>query len=305
MSPAPATATPEEIRDVNTRYHDGAAADYDAKWGITFDDLGTQMVVAKLEKAIGGPVPTFESSLELGCGTGYFTLNLMRGGYINEATCTDIAPGMVETLERNADALGLAVTTRVCDAEALPFADDSFDLVIGHAVLHHIPDLDQAWREIHRVLRPGGLAVFAGEPSERGDKLANIPKSLAWRAAPLWRRALRAAPAQEGHQDGGADNHAMEAFVDVHAFTPDVLSASPRAAGFTDVRVSGEELLANWFGWTNRALEASADGDTVPMWWKQYAFRGYMTLQKVDRALLEGRLPAGIFYNLMISARAS
>jgi len=302
--PAPATATPDEIRDVNTRYHDGAAADYDAKWGITFDDLGSSMVLAKIEKALGGPLPEIERSLELGAGTGYFTLNLMRAGHIAQATCTDIAPGMLTALEANAQALGLVVTTAVCDAEALPFESGSFDLVLGHAVLHHIPDLRQAWKEIHRVLRPGGIAVFAGEPSERGDRIANVPKTLAWRAAPLWRRALRASAATEGHQDGGAENHAMEAFVDVHAFTPGELSAPAKAAGFSDVRVSGEELLANWFGWTNRALESSADPETVPMWWKQYAFHGYMNLQKVDRALLEGRLPASIFYNLMIAARA-
>lgn len=302
--PAPATATAEEIRDVNTRYHDGAAADYDSKWGITFDELGTSMVLAKLEKALGGPLPKIGRSLELGAGTGYFTLNLLREGLIEEATCTDIAPGMLKALDANAASLGLDVNTVVCDAEDLPFDDDSFDLVLGHAVLHHIPNLGQAWKEIHRVLRPGGIAVFAGEPSERGDRIANVPKALAWRVSPLWRRALRATQASEGHQDGGAENHAMEAFVDVHAFTPGELSAPAKAAGFSDVRVSGEELLANWFGWTNRALEASADPATVPMWWKQYAFHGYMNLQKVDRALLEGRLPASIFYNLMISARA-
>lgn len=302
--PAPATATAEEIRDVNTRYHDGAAADYDSKWGITFDELGTSMVLAKLEKALGGPLPKIGRSLELGAGTGYFTLNLLREGLIEEATCTDIAPGMLKALDANAASLGLDVNTVVCDAEDLPFDDDSFDLVLGHAVLHHIPNLGQAWKEIHRVLRPGGIAVFAGEPSERGDRIANVPKALAWRVSPLWRRVLRATQASEGHQDGGAENHAMEAFVDVHAFTPGELSGPAKAAGFSDVRVSGEELLANWFGWTNRALEASADPATVPMWWKQYAFHGYMNLQKVDRALLEGRLPASIFYNLMISARA-
>lgn len=301
--PAPATATAEEIRDVNTRYHDGAAADYDSKWGITFDELGTSMVLAKLEKALGGPLPKIGRSLELGAGTGYFTLNLLREGLIEEATCTDIAPGMLKALDANAASLGLDVNTVVCDAEDLPFDDDSFDLVLGHAVLHHIPNLGQAWKEIHRVLRPGGIAVFAGEPSERGDRIANVPKALAWRVSPLWRRVLRATQASEGHQDGGAENHAMEAFVDVHAFTPGELSGPAKAAGFSDVRVSGEELLANWFGWTNRALEASADPATVPMWWKQYAFHGYMNLQKVDRALLEGRLPASIFYNLMISAR--
>lgn len=302
--PAPATATAEEIRDVNTRYHDGAAADYDSKWGITFDELGTSMVLAKLEKALGGPLPKIGRSLELGAGTGYFTLNLLREGLIEEATCSDIAPGMLKALDANAASLGLDVNTVVCDGEDLPFDDDSFDLVLGHAVLHHIPNLGQAWEEIHRVLRPGGIAVFAGEPSERGDRIANVPKALAWRVSPLWRRALRATQASEGHQDGGAENHAMEAFVDVHAFTPGELAGPAKAAGFSDVRVSGEELLANWFGWTNRALEASADPATVPMWWKQYAFHGYMNLQKVDRALLEGRLPASIFYNLMISARA-
>jgi hypothetical protein len=39
------------------------------------------------------------------------------------------------------------------------------------------------------------------------------------------------------------------------------------------------------------------------MFWRQYAFRGYLALQKVDRGLLEGRLPATIFYNLLLSAR--
>jgi hypothetical protein len=70
------------------------------------------------------------------------------------------------------------------------------------------------------------------------------------------------------------------------------------------VRIRGEELLANWFGWTNRGLEASADPDTVPMAWRQYAYHGYIALQKVDRALLEPRLPPAIFYNLMIAGRS-
>ncbi len=48
---APATA--EEIRDVNTRYHDGAAAGYDAKWGIDFGEIGQAQVLGKLRKALG------------------------------------------------------------------------------------------------------------------------------------------------------------------------------------------------------------------------------------------------------------
>jgi hypothetical protein len=43
--------------------------------------------------------------------------------------------------------------------------------------------------------------------------------------------------------------------------------------------------------------------EEIPDLWRQYAFRGYLALQKVDRGLLEGRLPATIFYNLLLSAR--
>ncbi len=73
--------------------------------------------------------------------------------------------------------------------------------------------------------------------------------------------------------------------------------------GFADVDIRGEELLANWFGWTNRALEATAEPEDVPMWWRQYAYRGYLALQAVDRGVLEPRLPPAIFYNLMIAAK--
>jgi SAM-dependent methyltransferase len=301
MSPAPGTA--EEIRDVNTRYHDGAAADYDAKWGIDFGEIGRTQVLGKLRKALDGELRSFDRALELGAGTGYFSLNLLQAGVISQATCTDISQGMVDALARNADLLDLEVDARIADAEALPFEDASFDLVFGHAVLHHLPDLDQAWREIHRVLAPGGVAVFAGEPSEYGDRIANVPKRAASRVAPVWRTLMRAQPASEGNLDGGAENHQLESMVDVHAFTPDQLSAGPRAAGFAGVRVRGEELLANWFGWANRALEATADPETVPWAWKMYAFKGYVGLQHVDRVLLETRLPPAVFYNLMITAQ--
>ncbi len=75
-----------------------------------------------------------------------------------------------------------------------------------------------------------------------------------------------------------------------------------RAAGFQDVRVTGEELLANWFGWANRTLEATADPEDVPWAWRLYAYRGYLLLQELDRRLLESRLPPAIFYNLMLAA---
>ncbi|HEX6390619.1 MAG TPA: class I SAM-dependent methyltransferase [Solirubrobacteraceae bacterium] len=301
--PSPATATAEEIRDVNTRYHDGAAADYDAKWGIDYGDIGRAQVLQKVQKALGGKPGVFSRSLEIGAGTGYFTLNLMQAGVVREAVCSDISAGMLDALSVNATRLGLSVETAVADAEALPFADESFDLVLGHAVLHHLPDLHQAFGEFFRVLRPGGVVVFAGEPSRVGDRIAAVPKGAALRAAPVWRALLRARPAPAGHADGGAENHKLESVVDVHAFVPADLARFARFAGFGDVQVRGEELLANWFGWANRALESTAEPSDVPWAWRQYAYRGYIALQSVDRRLLEPRLPPALFYNLMLSAR--
>src|SRR3954462_5304080 len=134
-----------EILDVNRRYHDVAADDYDAKWGIDFGEVGAAQVLGKLAKLLGGRPGPFARSLEIGAGTGYFSLNLLRAGVVREAVCTDISPGMLRTLEANAARLGLGVETAACDAEALPFADESFDLVLGHAVLHHLPDLPAAF----------------------------------------------------------------------------------------------------------------------------------------------------------------
>ncbi len=298
-----APGTPDAIRQVNARYHDGAAADYDQKWGIDWGAVGREQVIGKVRKALGASPPLFESSLEVGAGTGYFSLHLLMAGVTLAATCTDISPGMIDALNANARRLRLDVDARVADAEALPFEDGTFDLVLGHAVLHHLPDLDRAFAEFHRVLRPGGWIVFAGEPSRYGDRIANVPKRVATAAAPAWRAAIRAGKAQAGHSDGGELNHELEQHVDVHAFTPRDLARHARRAGFEDVNVRGEELLANWFGWTNRALETTAVAEDVPMAWKQYAFHGYLALQKVDGALLEPRLPAALFYNLLLSAR--
>jgi ubiquinone/menaquinone biosynthesis C-methylase UbiE len=297
---APATA--EQIREVNTRYHDAAAEGYDAKWGIDFAELGRSQVTMKLRKALGREPGRFARALEVGAGTGYFSLNLMREGIVGEATCMDISPGMLDTLQANASRLGLEVTTLAADAEELPLEDASFDLVFGHAVLHHIPHLDRAFAEFRRVLRPGGWLAFAGEPSRYGDRLAAIPKRGATALAPAWRAAIGAGANPEANPCGNGD-HGLEAFVDVHAFAPAELRRFAAGAGFESVRVRGEELLASWFGWANRTLEATADPEQVPWLWRQYAYRGYLLLQRLDRDLLERRLPPEIFYNLMIAAR--
>jgi len=299
--PAPPTAA--QIRQVNVSYHDAAAEEYDGKWGIDFGPTGQGQVLGKLRKALGwGGLPVFDRGLEIGAGTGYFTLNLMLAGVLREAVCTDISPGMLAALAANADELGLEVDTLAGDAERLAIPDESFDLVCGHAVLHHLPDLERAFAEFHRVLRPGGTLVFAGEPSRYGDRLAMLPKRAGLLAAPAWRRLVGAAvrPVPEAEQ---SDGHSLEGEVDVHAFAPADLRRLLRDAGFEQRRVGGEELLANAWGWGLRTVESSAEPESVPFRWRRFAFSSYIALQKVDTNLLEPRLPAELFYNLLVSGR--
>lgn len=306
---APPHRAETRIKDANVRYHDSAAASYDAKWGIDFGPTGQAQVRAKITKALGEwPQRPFGDALEIGAGTGYFSLNLLQLGLVERATAADISARMLAELRGSAKRLGLEVGTVELDAERLPFEDASFDLVFGHAVLHHIPRLEDAFAELHRVLRPGGALAFCGEPSRYGDLVAAVPKASAHAAAPLWRRlvgaAPRAAPDGHAHHDHDHDHAArLEHEVDVHAFSPGQLRHLLHDAGFGRVRIRGEELLSSMYGWVLRALEATADPAAVPAAWQSFAFRTYLALQRVDAALLEPRLPPDLFYNLVLSAR--
>src|SRR3954471_3986573 len=119
----------EKILNVNVRYHDLASESYDSKWGIDYGEKGAQQVLSKMRKTLGQPLRPMGRGLEIGAGTGYFSLNLLRQGLLSEATCTDVSPGMLERLAASAEWMHLDVDTVVCDAESLPFPSDSFDVV--------------------------------------------------------------------------------------------------------------------------------------------------------------------------------
>lgn len=302
--PASPAASPEHIKDVNTRYHDAAAGEYDAKWGIDFGATGQRQVRDKLEKALGGlDGERFPDALEIGSGTGYFSLNLLQMGVVERLTATDISPGMLSRLAETAESLGLEeVRTVRTEAEQLPFEDESFDLVFGHAVLHHIPDLQRAFAEFRRVLRPGGAIAFCGEPSRYGDRLAAAPKRAGMVVAPVWRRLVGARPRAVAETEL-SHGHSLEGEVDVHAFAPADLRRLLGEGGFERRRVGGEELLANAWGWGLRTVESSAEPESVSWSWRRFAFNSYIALQKLDTRLLEPHLPAELFYNLLLSAR--
>ena len=112
---------------------------------------------------------------------------------------------------------------------------------------------------------------------------------------------------RDAHGNGAAgapDDHALEALVDVHAFTPGELERHASAAGFADVRVRGEELLANWFGWFNRTVEATARARRHPARLVPATPTAATSRCRRSTARCWSRAcPAAGFYNLMLTAR--
>jgi SAM-dependent methyltransferase len=92
--------------------------------------------------------------LEIGSGTGVHARLLAGAGA--RLTAIDLTPTAVELTKRRLQLAGVDADVREADAESLPFADDSFDLVWSWGVIHHSEHTDRVVAEIARVLRPGG-----------------------------------------------------------------------------------------------------------------------------------------------------
>jgi ubiquinone/menaquinone biosynthesis C-methylase UbiE len=95
--------------------------------------------------------------LEIGVGMGADHVEWAKARP-RSLTGIDLTPRAVEHTRTRLGIYGLASDLRVADAERLPFADDSFDLIYSWGVLHHSPQTARAVDEVRRVLRPGGRA---------------------------------------------------------------------------------------------------------------------------------------------------
>ncbi len=112
--------------------------------------------------------------LDYGSGHGMAAVVLARRGA--RVTAFDLSPGYLEEAAARARANGVEVHAVQADGEHLPFADGAFDRIWGNAVLHHL-DIERAGRELYRVLRPDGVAVFC-EPFQL---LSMARRVLRWR----------------------------------------------------------------------------------------------------------------------------
>jgi SAM-dependent methyltransferase len=303
----PATAEQVEAawRDpklANVLYHDWEAGTYDEKWSISYDERCIDYAAGRFRLATGWDGRPYGHALELGCGTGFFLLNLMQAGVAESGSVTDLSPGMVAAALRNAEHLGLPVDGKVSDAETIAYADETFDLVVGHAVLHHIPDVEQALREVLRVLRPGGRFVFAGEPTTVGDAYARRLSQLTWQAATTITKLppLRSWRRPQAELDESSRAAALESVVDIHTFDPTELERMAERAGAREARVVTEELTAAMLGWPLRTFEAAVPPGKLGWNWAMFAYRSWQRLSKVDE-VLSHVVPRRWFYNALVT----
>ncbi|WP_461665099.1 class I SAM-dependent methyltransferase [Gordonia sputi] len=293
----------EDTKLAQVLYHDWEAETYDEKWSISFDERCIDYARGRFDAVAAEESLPYARAMELGCGTGFFLLNLMQSGVAKKGSVTDLSPGMVKVALRNAENLGLDVDGRVADAERIPYDDNTFDLVVGHAVLHHIPDVEQALSEVLRVLKPGGRFVFAGEPSTIGDFYARWMSRATWWATthvtkfgPLkaWRR-----PQEELDESSRAA--ALEAVVDIHTFDPDELADIARSAGAARVETATEELAAAMLGWPVRTFEAAVPSEKLGWGWAGFAFGGWKRMTWLDENVVRKVVPPKFFYNVVVS----
>lgn len=294
-----------DVKQQQVAYHDWESSSYDDKWSISFDQRCIDYAAGRFLRAVpdGG---RFERVLEVGSGTGFFLLNLAQAGFVGEPHCTDISSGMVAQCVANGRRLGIDVRARVADAEQLPYADATFDLVVGHAILHHLPNLTAALRELRRVLKPGGRLVIAGEPTQLGDRIATRVKQVARVGVKLAAvvagadRVLRDPLADVATEEREAA--ALEHAVDLHVFTPVQVETLARNAGFNQVATITEELTANWFGWATRTVEAMVQPGVLPQRYPYVAYRAWRTLFAFDDAVARRFVPKDAFYNCILTA---
>ena len=151
----------QTILSENKSYWTGRAASYSE---VNQLELATQQrqkwsdcLHAEITRQFPGRAPESLRVLEAGTGPGFFAILLRELGY--DVTAIDLTPAMLEEAKKNAGELAGRICWMEMNAEALDFADATFDVVVSRNLTWNLPHPDKAYAEWARVLKPGGLLL--------------------------------------------------------------------------------------------------------------------------------------------------
>jgi len=151
----------QTILSENKSYWTGRAASYSQ---VNQLELATEQrrkwsdcLHAEIVRQFPDSVPGSLRMLEVGTGPGFFAILLRELGY--DVTAIDLTPAMLTEAKKNAGELAGKIRWMEMNAEALDFADASFDVVVSRNLTWNLPHPDKAYAEWARVLKPGGLLL--------------------------------------------------------------------------------------------------------------------------------------------------
>jgi ubiquinone/menaquinone biosynthesis C-methylase UbiE len=152
------SAPTDPIKEQVAAYWNRRAAQFDEDFGHGIRTLAERAAWDRILDFVlpvgGGRLET----LDIGCGTGFLSLELAFRGY--RVTGVDFAPAMVAQARKKAAKCRVSITFQEADAEQLPFAGGCFDIAVGRHLLWTLPHPEQVMDEWVRVLRPGGRLII-------------------------------------------------------------------------------------------------------------------------------------------------
>lgn len=209
--------------------------------------------------------------LEIGAGTGNLTHGLYQSGQFRDIHCSDISQRFMVRLRSKL--VEQSNSTRLhCylfDANYFPFRDNSFGTVVGHSILHHLAAFEATLRDAHRVLLPGGVAIF-GEPVMEYHALGCLAADLVRRAnamhpdRPLSERAQRALGIIAGRGAVKMRNllerdESVAQYEDKFIFPTDYMRDLARRIGFAEYRLMNRAPVHKLGALLDRRLRLQLD----------------------------------------------
>ncbi len=286
-----------DAKELNALVHDREAAFYDDRFLIDYDARIGREVRRDLTRLLGAP-PHVKRALDVACGTGYGAIGLAVAGLADEVHAGDLSTEMVRRTRENAARAEVEVLLAQNDAERLPYATDSFDLVIARGALHHVPDPLAALTEMRRVLAPGGAAIVIAEPTPSGERQVGAVVGTTVRVVEAIKRLVR-------RPDDAEHRHWELASIaaNLHTFEPTDIAALAEKAGFEDITVA----TASWAWILVLGLNYYLVGEIPALSSNPVARRIARTLSDAagafDRAIADRIMPQGWRHTIQVVLR--